>query len=334
MKASSVFLWLAAAAIGFTACSKDDENVPSSGSVINFNVTVPRAQRQTTTTASINQFYLWSFVGGREYMPGVSVSRSGSSWTSSPVMYWPGDGQPVDFYCISPLVGTNDSPLGGGADIKDYVNTDGTTDLLYAVTLGATKNPVNINFRHALSRLAFNFKRREASSTQAPLKVEVREVIVTDINTTASFTYPHATTSPNGDATGVWSGQSSPVDAVISQNQTVVLTDNLMNINSTGYEFVIPQRITESGDSYAGCYAKVLCSIYDENSGVRIWPSGQESDYLYFPLNAAGQTGPQSWDAGKAYAYNITIGVPAGTGKIEFDVTVDEYQQFDSMGIE
>lgn len=334
MKFTKTLLLFSIGALSITACSKDDDDKPVSGNEVSFNVTVPKAQRKMTTTASINQFYAWSFVDGREYMPGVSVSRSGSKWEASPTIYWPADGQAVDFYCISPLVGTESGPSAQGPDIKDYVNTNGTTDLLYAVTLDAKRNPVKINFRHALSRLAFNFKRREASSTQAPLKVEVKEVVVTDVNTTASFTYPRETTSADGNAAGTWSRQSAPQTATIAANQTVVLTDNYMNINSTGYEFVIPQQIAVSQPDYQGAYAKVLCSVYDENSGVRIWPSGKAEDYLYFPLNAPGQNAAPTWEAGKAYVYNITIGVPSGTGKIDFDITVDEYQQFEDINVE
>lgn len=337
MRITSVILLLSAAGLGFTACSSDDDNTPVTGpgNQVSFNVTVPRTQRAATTTQSINQFYAWSFVDGKEYMPGVSVSRDGAaSWVASPVMYWPADGQPVNFYCVSPLVGESTQTNASDPDIKGYVNTDGTTDLLYAVTLGATQNPVRINFRHALAKLAFNFKRREASSTQAALKVEVKGVTLTAVKTKGSFNYPRETTSMESTVSGVWRDQQSPADAVISQNETVVLTDNYMNINSTDYEFVIPQDIAESTPDYGGAYVKVLCAVYDERSGVRIWPTGQAEDYLYFPLNASGQAANTMWEPGKAYAYNITIGVPAGTGKIEFDITVDEYKQFEDMNIE
>lgn len=336
MRITSAILLLSAAGLGFTACSSDDDNTPATGPAnqVSFNVTVPRAQRAATTTGTISQFYAWTFVDGKEYMPGVSVSRTGTVWEAQPVIYWPADGQPVNFYCVSPMVGDGTQSNPSEPDIKGYVNTDGTTDLLYAVTLGATTNPVRINFRHALSRLAFNFKRSQASSTQSPLKVEVKGVTVTAVNTKGSFNYPHETTSMESAVSGVWRDQSSPADAVISQNETVVLTDSYMNINSTGYEFVIPQDIAESAPDYSGAYVKVLCSVYDESSGVKLWPAGQAEDYLYFPLNASGQASATHWEPGKAYAYNITIGVPADSGKIEFDITVDEYQQFEGMEIE
>ena len=334
MRIINALMLLSAVGLGFTACSSDDDT-PVDGKAMRFNVTVPRAPRAATTTQSINQFNLYSFVDGAEYMSNVTVTRNGTEWEASPAMYWPGDGQAVDFYCISPMVGTETVTDTSVPNIKDYVNTDGTTDLLYAVTRGAKANPVKINFRHALAKLAFNFKRREASSSQAPLRVEVKGVTVTDVNSTASFTYPSETTAAGGEAVGIWSAQSMPKDAVIYQNATTVLTDNYMNINSTDYMFAIPQAIAQSEADKSGAYVKVLCAVYDEASGVRIWPRGASEDYLYFPLNSPGASNvTTSWEAGKAYAYNITIGVPAGTGKIEFDITVDEYPAFEDMYLE
>lgn len=329
---------LSAFGLGFSACSSDDDNnnAPVNPGQVQFNVTVPApAPRAATTTASISQFHVYSFVNGAEYMPNVTVTRTGSDWVSSPVMYWPGDGQPVDFYCISPMVGSETTTDTSVPNIKGYVNTDGTTDLLYAVTRGATANPVKINFRHALSRLAFNFRRQAASPSQAPLRVEVKEVTVTDINSTGSFTYPSETTAAGGTNKGEWSAQSTLVSAPIYRNETTVLTDNYLTLNSTDYEFAIPQTLATSKADLSGAYVKVLCAVYDENSGVRIWPRGQNEDYLYFPLNSPGASNvTTAWEAGKAYAYNITIGVPAGTGKIEFDITVDEYPTFEDMYLE
>ena len=81
MRITSAILLLSAAGLGFTACSSDDDNTPATGPAnqVSFNVTVPRAQRAATTTGTISQFYAWTFVDGKEYMPGVSVSRLGGA---------------------------------------------------------------------------------------------------------------------------------------------------------------------------------------------------------------------------------------------------------------
>lgn len=121
-----------------------------------------------------------------------------------------------------------------------------------------------------------------------------------------------------------------------------MLTDKYTNLNSTGYAFAVPQDLAESrntGNVYTGAYLRVMCSVYDEESGVKLWPStttpgydaATGNAYIYFPLNdPAHDTDVDDWEAGRYYVYNITIGVPRGTGVIDFDITVDEYKEFNS----
>ena len=330
MKSTKILSIAALSLIGMTACSDKDDKTPESGSEVRFNVTVPAAGR-LTTTQNIDQFSLWSYTGNKPYMSGVQARRSESSWSTMPTMYWPADGKAVDFYCISPAVSSDLENKSGRFDIEGFTNADGRTDLLYAVTLGASSNPVKINFRHALSKVAFNFKRREASSAQAPLKVDVSEVTLTSIMSTGSFNYPQSTTFANREDQGSWSELNDARDISVYSGGTTTLTDALANLNSSGYEFALPQTLALSKADNTGAYVKVLCSISDEKSGVRIWPKGQEQDYLYFPLNSEAQAITREWEAGRSYVYNITIGVPDSSSMIEFDITVDEYKDFNNI---
>ena len=80
----------------------------------------------------------------------------------------------------------------------------------------------------------------------------------------------------------------------------------------------------------------MTCAIYHEDTGTQIWPRGAEYADIYFPLHSAAE-GAQTvseWQQGRAYIYNLTIGVPSQTSAIEFDVTVDEYQSFADADIE
>lgn len=332
----TTFLLAIPVILGIGGCSHDETpGAVASDRAIRFNVTVPKATRAATTTASIDHFRIFSFVNAKPYMSNVQATRTNNSWVTQPVMYWPADESPVNFYCISPMIREVTDSEVPNPNIENYENRDGKTDLLYSVTTGATSNPVGINFRHALSKLAFNFKRKAASPSQAPLKVEVKEVTITDVRSVASFSYPSQTTSQGGESTGSWHDQKDAADANIFNGETAILTDSYVNLNTTGYEFALPQTLGQSTADLSGPYVKVLCSIYDETSDVQIWPKGGGSSYLYFPLNSPGATNTTSaWQAGKAYAYNITIGVPANTGKIEFDVTVDEYPSFEDMYME
>lgn len=82
---------------------------------------------------------------------------------------------------------------------------------------------------------------------------------------------------------------------------------------------------------------KVLCDIYDEATGIKIWPSTTDANYddmtgagyVYFPLNGDNAQSPR-WELGKSYVYTLTVGVPdEGSGYIDFDITVDNYSEFE-----
>ncbi len=112
-------------------------------------------------------------------------------------------------------------------------------------------------------------------------------------------------------------------------------TDTPVELQNSGYIFAIPQTLTKSevsGTNYSGAYARVLCEIFDRNTGVKIWPQSADvvsdgAGYIYFPLNASEQTNAE-WQLGKAYRYTINIDVPTTSNKIDFDVTVEEFPDF------
>lgn len=346
MKLNYALILLSAAGIAFTACSdNDDKTGGGDASTVSFSASAPLASRSATTTATLKGFNVWAYTAGKPYMNDVSVTRMGDTWAYHPVMFWPADNQPVDFYAITPRIGTEYNDRTGGFDIPKFVNKDGATDLLYSVATGATagvSGRVHLNFRHALAQVAFNFKRREATSQQNALRVEVTGVELTDISSEGSFNFPRVTTAQNSDSKGEWSNVGVPVNPVIYAGNTTVLTDKYTNLNSTGYAFAVPQDLAESrntGNVYTGAYLRVMCSVYDEESGVKLWPStttpgydaATGNAYIYFPLNdPAHDTDVDDWEAGRYYVYNITIGVPRGTGVIDFDITVDEYKEFNS----
>ena len=347
-----------AATLALGACSSDDDNNQPANptNAIEFNVTVP-GSRAVTSTTSISAFKVWAFVPSNSnplFMNGVEVTRplTGGNWSYSPVMYWPVD-KAVNFYSISPAIKTTTSPNQGTEDIPGYVN-DGTTDLLYAVTMNQVRDEtqnaqaVKLNFRHAMSRILFNLQRLERP--ESPIQVEVDKVEIININSVGTFVYPRETTAPLNESkvVGNWAENTitTPRSYTIYDGESVELTDNYKpipkeEVTEGRVEFAIPQTLTPStvsadGQTYGGAYVRVFCSIYDENTGVKLWP-GKEvpgydeqsgNAYIYFPL--CGENAVyKKWEIGKAYAYNLTVDIPSSTSTtIEFDVTVDEYPEF------
>lgn len=328
-----------AAAAGLTACSDDNDSPAVPGKdAISFSVTVPKASRAVTTTNSINNFSVWAFVDGAPYMSNVFVTKQSDMWTYTPTMYWPADDKPVNFFSISPsipggTIGNPDKP-----DIPGFVNSNGSVDLLYAVNMGqkgSVNAQVKVNFRHAMSQVRFML-RRKADTANTPVRVDVDGVEIVNIYSKGDFEIPRVTTSVTTTDRGDWENLSAMTNAVIYNGEPVTLTDTPKEYNSTGYIFALPQDLAESsvsGNTYSGAYVRVRCAVYDEASGVKIWPSASTPGYVdgmayvYFPLNGE-TTRYNEWEPGKAYNYTLSVGVPAGSTAIDFSVTVDEYQDF------
>lgn len=344
MKLTSSILLVTLSAFAFTACSDDDDKKndgPDNTGEITFNATVPRAPRVATTTNNIKEFSTWAFTQGTRYMDNVVVSRDGSKWTYSPVMYWPVDDEAVNFFSVSPAIPATVSTVtqDRSFDISGYVNTDGATDMLYAVNMGESSNKtkqVQVNFRHALSQVRFALL---AQKDTPSIRVDVDAVELLNIYSRGDFQFPRQTTERDDiseASRGDWENQSLPTDVRLYSGDAVTLseTENT-ELNSTGYYFALPQELIDSkvnGTTYSGAYARVRCQIFDKTTNVKLWPSSSVSGYnpetqsawLYFPLDT-DQTRYDEWELGKAYYYVLTVGMPKGSSTISFDVTVDEY---------
>ena len=331
------FLLLSISGLLFTGCSNDDDVVAPdiTDNAIRFNASAPLAPRSVVTTDNLDNFRVTAFVAGKKYMDNVLVVKTDNTWNYTPVMYWPAN-ESVNFFSYSPDNITQSDADNGSADIKGFVN-NGTTDFLYGVNMnesGETTKMVKVNFRHALAQVRFYLKRKAQNPA---IRVDVKNVALTQLKSVGDFAFPRTTTAQGSTAYGTWSGQSVPTDPVLYAGNPVTLTDTGTELNPDSYAFFIPQKLEQSGESTTGgALVKVTCAIYHEDTGTQIWPRGTEYADIYFPLNSTA-TGAQTvseWQQGRAYIYNLTIGVPSQTSAIEFDVTVDEYQSFADADIE
>lgn len=341
MKLTNTFLLLAAG-FSLAACSSDDDvpNKMPSDEAISFNASAPLAPRAVITTGTLKDFHVTAFTDGKPFMKNVKVTKVDNVWQYSPTMYWPVD-QTVNFFSYAPAEGgaAPREASGDGTDLS-FTNT-GSVDLLYGVNMdlsGETSNMVNINFRHALSQVRLALRRK--AETPA-IRVDVIGIDLLNIKSTGDFKFPRETTSQESTSKGTWSNQGTPGNPELfkaDQAQPWTLTDDYDEQNSSSYFFFVPQTLTPSkmsGTAPSGSIARVLCAVYHEETGAKIWPSksleekGTGCGYIYFPLDAGGNEGAVSeWEAGRAYVYSLTIGVPSTSSAIQFDVTVDEYQDF------
>lgn len=337
-------LALTAFSIGLTSCTNDElpSGEPVDPSVISFTATAPRAasRAEATTTATIQSFVVYAFTDGKLLMDSVTVTRSGSEWTYSPTAYWPTS--PVNFYAFSPDISGSPNILGNGTASLNMYENPGNIDLLYAVNYGETQKgtPVQLNFRHAFSKVDVYL-----SSDNSKLQVKVGKVMLGNIYTIGSFTYPKATTAASTpDVVGKWATprRLTNVDLYASESSPAALTalpTDLGDSNPSGsIDFMMPQELKplaydETTKSFVGAYIAVDCKIFDKATGAQLFPNSQTPGYLLVGDTGYGRimypaTGKviQAWKLGYSYRYNIEINDPAVLlDGIKFDVTVDEY---------
>lgn len=324
--------------LSLSACSHNEHDAPSAGNLISFNASAPLSGREAVTTNTLQEFRVWAFADGKPYMTDVNVGRTDNGWNYSPSMYWPSDA-PLNFYSYSPAIKTETASDSSNPDIPGFINS-GKTDLLYAVNIGESRGgtnatPVQVNFRHALSQVRFQIRPRVAKTGEQSLSVKVKSLDLLGTNTVGSFNFPTNSTTIGNQVTGEWTDHKNPADKNIYEGAEMLDTDTPVELRSTGYIFSIPQKLTKSevsGSNYSGAYARILCEIFDRNTGVKIWPESADAvadgaGYIYFPLNAR-ENGNAEWQLGRAYRYTLNIDVPATSNKIDFDVTVEEFPDF------
>ncbi len=162
------------AVAGLTACFNEEVVRVQDPTAISFEANwVENATRAdvavdpSTTTESLTGFKVWGFMNEVDgtVFEGEEVTGSQGNFTYTNTAYW----MPGNTYYFAAL-----APIGGnwalntkaanklGAGIVDFVNANGTEDLLYAANVEeapalGTPKTVNFTFSHLLSKVKFTF---------------------------------------------------------------------------------------------------------------------------------------------------------------------------------
>lgn len=205
------FIYLSAL-LALTACSNDE--LVRSGtdpSEIRFDVTANPTSRQDLHSSSSKDidFNVWALTTLPDdntvvYLDNehVTATKSGSVYEynfDTGNKYWPAEGYLLDFYALHfKYAADSGNALNGGlkfdltsddieptAELKISENADNQDDVLYAVALDKERdadattdgNTVQLNFRHALSQLQFQF-----DNIAKNLYIEVNKVTVKNID--------------------------------------------------------------------------------------------------------------------------------------------------------
>lgn len=186
---------LAVAALA--SCMKEQTIATQQPGAIAFdNAIVENATRAaldpSTTTAKLNAFDVWAFMGKPDgtIFEGEDVKGSGHEWSYANTQYWT-PGNTYYFAAFAPMNSANwtlDTTNANydGAGVVSFTNVDGSEDLLYAATTATTPKAeilttqgmekVKFQFNHLLSKVKFTF---ENGFTTDNVYVVVKDVKMT-----------------------------------------------------------------------------------------------------------------------------------------------------------
>ena len=343
----SLFI-MALGAIALTSCSQD-EAIEVQKDAISFAAFSDNASRaDITTTNSIENFRVYGVhydgtpTTYTSYIDGLECERAttGTSWVNHDSgYYWPMG--TMDFYAVSPstntiTMGTLGAVASNEAQIKDYVITDAATgnneDLLYAVTVGETKkaDDVQLNFKHALSQIAFNVK--VANDFTQSVTLEVKSISIVNVLNKGTFAYPKAATTTSESATAdlLW----TPALDALAKKYTITPTSYTVAYSKgtaaeggeTASMLLMPQLIGAStvGTWNDGSHFILDVDIKDTATGIYLVKD--EPTYVPFDID---------WRQGVKYVYTFTYSNTGNGGvddegkdqlyKIKFACAVSEF---------
>lgn len=370
MRTKSIFA-SALAAMMLTACSQD-EIIDQQQEGIGFSVstkTTTRAADSYCNNLLPRSFKVWAqnVDDGSAYFSGDLITNEGGNpvkWVNQTgTRYWPENN--LNFF--AEVNGDSEFDFNGGNPrfnnftVKDNVQEQ--VDLIYAQKLnqGKTNSLVNLNFRHALSQVAF-----KARCTNPNIHVEVSGVSVGHIGNRGTFTFPQGVgTDQNWEDPDhndiehdvTLPGEGQWTDAQLSQLKQydvnfapVALGSEISNLtcpevnHQNGFANVltlIPQKVNawnpeQKGADFNGSYFLVKCKIYNVAGS----EFNASTDKVLYDGNAAIPVSID-WKQGKRYIYTFTFNNGNGgwtpnpddpkpvLTAIDYSVTVDDFVPVD-----
>ena len=326
----------AMAALTLVSCSSDDLNSLSDNSskneAISFDgylgrsavaVNGTRGSEATVATLKDKGFGVFGkYDAGdgntSDFFVNQKVTYSNLKWTYSPLKFWPTQGQ-INFYAYAPH--KEGQTLKENTKTFDFIvapEAANQIDLLWTNATGkisadltsttSTKEKVNFQFHHALSRLGYTVKLygdKPSANLANNVTFTVNKITLAGSpdGTSKKAFYKTGTIdlSKANNVEGLWSAETSDNN---KQNYDLVSSDQTLDQNGINsdknYLFVIPQDFSGADELYV---------------------------YVEYTIDYGGETGlvkntvykqiKKKFEQGKAYMLNLTLGRP-----IEFDVDV------------
>lgn len=258
----------------------------------------------------------------------TSTNPTESKWTYSPLKFWPANGK-IDFLAYAPY--DKSTTLTDGSKIKDFtVDEDITkqTDLLWTnatsqITEDITKQKVNFQFHHALSRLGYSVTLSGDYASSGATFTLNKITLAGSADETKKAFYKKGTidlSKTPSSSEGLWTNLSSDKQNFLNWSSSDKQISNAETKNPDNeYLFVIPQDFSKdktSGEPDVDELYVIVQYTITYTDGTT--PSVKNTVYKQIK---------KDFKQGKAYMLNLTLGLP-----IEFDVNVTGGAGVDGWG--
>lgn len=238
-----------------------------------------------------------------------SSNTTSTKWAYENTKYWPTEGH-IDFLAYAPYVGETTLKNNKSIDFTVADKVANQKDLLWANAANKKKadNPVKFTFNHALSRLGYTVKLKDAYSDATITLKKITLAGAADGTTKKAF-YTAGTIdlSKETKAEGLWTpltpDDKQDFDWFSGKTQTLSATTDYKNLD-TEYLFVIPQDFSKKTSGADELYVIVEYTIQTGSTATM-------TSKVYQKLE-------KNFEQGKAYTINLTIGLTP----IEFDADV------------
>ena len=330
----AIFTTLAAGAIILAGCTKTEVTEVSDSRAISFSNHVTNAVKSIDQLEDLTTFYVYGAHTDGQVFNGDAVSYSNGEWTYNPTRYWDGTKSAYKFAAYTDDNKTVSNVAfdynRGHLTITDYtVNnspTDGS-DLLYAVGYdgadyvfdGTARSKVQLEFKHILSKVTFNFSK---AADLNGVEIEVSNIT---INADNKGTFTGNTPSTGSQyALSCWgpSGQKSDI-AFEDFSLTGSATD--AESKNTQTRVFLPQDLGENTTAYNIVFTINYSNTINADGTI---DNEQKDQAKTFTCTIAG-TDDGNWNPGYSYTYTAEINSTnlEGLYPIEFTVSYDDWDK-------
>lgn len=325
---------MAAAALAFASCSKDEMTEVNPGNAISFQSAVTRST--DITTSNLSDIYVTALhtteqnanplTNGKSYFHKVQFHKqeSGSTaWTSTPQYYWPSSGY-LTFVAWAPAA-INDliaDITNQTATLPENITFAPASEVANQIDfIGAISTPVqapsssavNLTFHHELSKIVIKAKNTNSAYTYKVAGVRIGGVI-----SSAKFVLAKATTSGAWTAYGASATSytidytASGADAIYTLDGTATSIMDAKGVVAQDQEGMsaklIPQVLAawnkQGSTSSTGSYISVKVNI-TTHDGAQVFP--KKGDYAWVSVPIDG-----NWSKGNQYTYVLDFSNGAG----------------------